>query len=554
MVCPAAAGVGFIAAVFALALPFLVEGSSAEKAFLRSLSAWSGGPVRVRGKLRLASFASLSIVAEDVSFAATPRLAPIRRIDAKSITAVLRLRALLRGQLEFKRVVADSPQFVFSRRASPAQPVLAGFETASGAAAFAGLSRFENLELRNATFFVPQGERRPYWRFSAERIQLQKPVSAFSALLDVSLSNMNGSPVSLSMQDNGFEVHFSGSLGRADVTAQGSLTFKAPAGHPAASKITALIAPWEQGRGVSLAGDLKWSGSWASLDGATISFDGRNAKGSLTVASRRGRRLLEGTLAYDKLEWTQTEPGTGADGGADAGPLRVLAFAGPGRERSIDLDMRISAEHFQAGPYEAGPLALALSARQDRFSIDIAELTLFGGTVTGRIDYDSAHPGSLFLNAAGARLNSRALTDALGWPFSVSGPVSVNLVLEIPFKGNPAAGDIKAATGSFDIDFPAGGTLEGDVSRHFSAALSQREILWGLGSSSLAFTAASIEGSAGPGGIAVKIDGETAIGRIGGSLRIASPNNTVSGTLSLTGAPETAASPEGALLESAAGG
>jgi AsmA protein len=226
-----------------------------------------------------------------------------------------------------------------------------------------------------------------------------------------------------------------------------------------------------------------------------------------------------------------------------------LAFAGPEREAGIDLDMRISAEHFRAGPYEAGPLALALSARPDRFSIDIAELALFGGTVTGRLDYDSAHPASLSLNASGTRLSSQALTGALGWPFSVSGPVSVRLALELPFKGSPAAADIRAATGRFAIDFPAGGALEGDISRNLSTALSQREILWGLGSSSFAFTAASIEGVTEPAGIAVRIDGESAVGRIGGSLRITSPDNAISGTLSLTDAPETVPLPEGAPAE-----
>ena len=50
--------------------------------------------------------------------------------------------------------------------------------------------------------------------------------------------------------------------------------------------------------------------------------------------------------------------------------------------------MRISAEHFRAGPYEAGPLALALTSRSGLLSIDIAELAIFGGKISGRLDYD----------------------------------------------------------------------------------------------------------------------------------------------------------------------
>ena len=73
----------------------------------------------------------------------------------------------------------------------------------------------------------------------------------------------------------------------------------------------AAVAPWEKGHGISIAGDLTWAGGRLSLDGATIGFDGRSAKGSLTFATRHGRALTEGTLAYDTLEWMPAGNGGG---------------------------------------------------------------------------------------------------------------------------------------------------------------------------------------------------------------------------------------------------
>ncbi len=126
-----------IAAMFALALPFLVEDRTVREGLVKSLSQWSGGPVSIHGALRIASFASLSIEADGVSFSGTPRLSPIGRIDAKSVTAILKLPSLLRGRIEFKKVAIRQPRFVLNRRIAPSKLDFFGPETADAAIAFA---------------------------------------------------------------------------------------------------------------------------------------------------------------------------------------------------------------------------------------------------------------------------------------------------------------------------------------------------------------------------------------------------------------------------------
>src|SRR5262249_27167096 len=152
------------------ALPYVVGDRAVHAGLVRSLSAWSGGPVTVRGRFRVVSFSSLSIQASGVSFFATPRLSPLRRIEAGPVTAVRSLSPLFRGRIELKKIEASSPRFVFERGApQPKQPIF-GLETAHAAVAFADLSRFEQLDLYGSSFFVPEGARRPYRRFDAERI------------------------------------------------------------------------------------------------------------------------------------------------------------------------------------------------------------------------------------------------------------------------------------------------------------------------------------------------------------------------------------------------
>ena len=98
-------------------------------------------------------------------------------------------------------------------------------------------------------------------------------------------------------------------------------------------------------------------------------------------------------------------------------------------------------------------------------------------------------------------------------------------------KTNRSLKTMKAATGSFGIVFPAGGTLDGEVSKRLSEAFAQGQVPWGLYSGSFPFTAATIDGTIKPGTVALMLDGEAVGSRIGGSLHIAVPSGQVSGTL-----------------------
>ena len=101
----------------------------------------------------------------------------------------------------------------------------------------------------------------------------------------------------------------------------------------------------------------------------------------------------------------------------------------------------------------------------------------------------------------------------------------------IPLEARSLSQEIQAATGSFGIEFPAGGALDGEVSKRLSDAFGQGQVPWGLNSSSFPFSSATIDGVIKPGTIALKLDSEAAGNRIAGSLHIAVPSGQVSGTL-----------------------
>ncbi len=528
----AAAALTVFGVAFLSSLPFLIEGRAVRESFIRSLSEWSGGPVTFKGPLRVVSFTTLSIEASGVRFGAAPRLAPISRMDAKSVTAVARLSSLLRGKIEFKKVIVESPRFVFNRERIGLHTPVFGAETAELALAFIDKSPFERLELHHARFLWAHSARKPYGLSRVEEISLEKRPGQ-RTVSSGDGAEANGQVLSFSVADRGFEASFRGSFNRADENAQGRFSLTAPAQHPVTGKIVEAMAPWEKGHGISLTGDLSWSEGGAVLENATADFGDHGAKGSLGLALRKDRALLEGTLAYDTLELDAAGDGKGENGQVFLQPLRALAGARMTEDRNFDLDMRISAERFRAGPFEAEPLAVAISSREGHVSVDVAELSLFGGSVKGRVDYDPLRAPALNLDASGSRLDTALLTDVLGWPLNVSGRATVKLTLAIPFADERLSREAGAATGSFAISFPSGGTLDGDLARKLNSAIAPKNLFSPSDDSSVAFTAANIDGTAGPSGTSLRIDGESGGNRISGSFHIASLGNAVSGMVSL---------------------
>src|SRR5262249_9732971 len=148
-----------------------------------------------------------------------------------------------------------SPRFVFQRGMPQAKPAFFGLATARAAIAFAALSRFEQLDLYGSRFFIPEGLRRPYRRYNAERIVLgNSPPPQSVPLAATRTGGTAGRLFTLHLADRGFEAQFRGYISQAEESARGVLRLKVPASHPASEKIIAAIAPWEEGHGVQLAG------------------------------------------------------------------------------------------------------------------------------------------------------------------------------------------------------------------------------------------------------------------------------------------------------------
>ena len=170
-----AGGLLIIAAgAFAVLLPFVVDAEAIRGPLAERLSAWSGGPVSIAGPLRIGSFADLSVEASDVNLKSTAEKGPIRIARAKSVTAVIRLSSLLRGKLDFRKFVIESPRVVFRRGLTEPLRSSYGLGAAHLALALSARSPFTDVELLDPVFFFSASENGAYERVELSRVRLGK--------------------------------------------------------------------------------------------------------------------------------------------------------------------------------------------------------------------------------------------------------------------------------------------------------------------------------------------------------------------------------------------
>ena len=137
-------------------------------------------------------------------------------------------------------------------------------------------------------------------------------------------------------------------------------------------------------RDASIVGDLSWFNGRLAFPKATVTVDGNEGSGVLTLTTGGARPTLDGTLAFKTFSLTsyittllsEVTPHRAHQPGAQS----ILSL--------FDADLRLSAAKVVAPGFETGRSAVTLSLKGGRMLADLAELEIEGGTVGGQITVD----------------------------------------------------------------------------------------------------------------------------------------------------------------------
>jgi hypothetical protein len=468
-----------------------------------------------------------------VHLPATGKLAPIGGIEAASVKAIATFAGLLRGKLEFKKLIVNAPKLVLKPDvAAQPQPNLYGLETIGIALALADSSPFPDLLIRDAELLAPDPQTSGR-SFRVPEIRVSKAVRPLSGKRLRRHQDGPNSPFDLWIKGEAFQAAFSGQRNVSADAVIGRLMFATSSEDPIAEKLRKALVPWEKANDIALSGEFNSSSGRIALDDASIRFGNRSAKGSIAIAFSGERRVLEGTLAYDVLDLTEVI--SEAPDGRRQLLFSASAKGGEARgetQQTFDLDLRISAERVRARDFEGGPFAVALTSQGDRISADIAELGLFGGTVSGRLEHNPPVSQGITIKLRGSRIEAASLADALSLPLPLRGPAGFSASLEAPY-GNSLSSALSGATGSFKILLPYGGAVDGEASRRLTTALDGHDFAWRLAAGNLPLSQASVDGTINGHDVAATVEAESGKMRLFGSLTVALPGYVLNGKLAI---------------------
>jgi uncharacterized protein involved in outer membrane biogenesis len=202
-------------------------------------------------------------------------------------------------------------------------------------------------------------------------------------------------PTSATISSAVFEARFDGAVGEEKgLRLTGAVDLSAPRlrevarwigmGSPLAGNLEAL----------RLKGTLDWTGGAMAFSNATLTLDGNEGVGAVTLTRDAKRTAVEGTLAFKRLDLTPYVVSTMVERTLLA---PIFAATKPPVISSLldnlDADLRISSEALIIPGIETGQGAVAITLKNGKLLAEIAELAIEDGTFKGQLEVVRAGVG-----------------------------------------------------------------------------------------------------------------------------------------------------------------
>jgi hypothetical protein len=221
--------------------------------------------------------------------------------------------------------------------------------------------------------------------FRGQRLKLNATMSKASA---------NGAesrwPLQATISGALFEARFDGAMGEEKgLRLTGSLDFIAPRLREVARWIGVSLPQAGNLEGLRLRGALDWTGGTMAFSTATLTLDGNEGVGAITIARGGERTAVEGTLAFKRLDLTPYVNSTMVERTLLA---PIFTVTQPpvitSLLDSLDADLRISSDALVIPGIEAGQGAIAVTLKNGKLLADVAELAIEDGVFKGQFSVE----------------------------------------------------------------------------------------------------------------------------------------------------------------------
>ncbi|MCX7304332.1 MAG: AsmA family protein [Hyphomicrobiales bacterium] len=261
-------------------------------------------------------------------------------------------------------------------------------------------------------------------------------------------------PVAISMKSAPASLSFEGmaSLAHSGYV-EGSASFSAPSARKLFEWSGAQLAHSTAIGSIALESRIQGDRDRLRFEDATITMDGKPARGALDLLMKGKLPVVSGTLAFDTLDLRAfLSAFTPLDASADTGPGVIDAsFAS-----SLNLDLRLSAVQATAGAFSLSDVAATARVDEGLAAFDISDATAFGGTIQTGLRFDrKADATGVEMRLLATDVDGGALGAATGMTrLAPGGRGTISIILKS--GGENWADLLGHANGSFAANFGRG--------------------------------------------------------------------------------------------------
>ena len=414
----AAIAIASLAAIL-VALVFLVPMETYRGPIESAARNATGRDLKINGGLALSLYPTIGIKAESVTFTNAEGGRGDFMATMESLVVGLELIPLLGGDLRVSELVLTNPviHLEVNKSGSPNWK-FSGSESAPAADADdAEVSGLRNLSFGDVrisggsltydNFQTGEHETLSNVDLDIALADLDSPLSLSGALdyksrrieLDVTAEKPRAfidggqTPMTVKIDAGDLDASIAGTYNMTSGAMSGALDMRA-------SSVRGLMnwlgnaMPGEGGFGeLRLKGDLSASGSTIAIKNASLSFDGMNGTGNLTVNTGGKVPSISGQLALDRLDINPYLGGGSGGGRATSGRAPAgwsdvpISLSGL---RSIGADLKFSTNSVSFQNIKTGKAALALTIKGGVLTANLSELALYEGSGKASLTADGS--------------------------------------------------------------------------------------------------------------------------------------------------------------------